>query len=89
MNDRAVHDHAARVAADRLLRSTALLGRLDPDERREIERLAYAVAAAVAECLLEDAERSPAVAAALQSWSSPRRGSVSQSPVPRSAHAAS
>jgi hypothetical protein len=84
-----VHRHAAQVAADRLERASGLLRALGEDERRVVEHLAFAVAAGVADCLAEEARRNPAVASALQSVSSSSRGSVSQSPVPRSAHAAS
>lgn len=84
-----VHRQAVQVASDRLERAGGLLGRLSEDERRVVERLAFAVAAGLADCLAEEARRDPAVAAALQSASSSSRGRVSQSPVPRSAHAAS
>ncbi len=84
-----VHGYAAQVASDRLARASGLLRTLGEDERRVVERLAFAIAAGVADCLAEEARRDPAVASALQSVSSSSRGRVSQSPVPRSAHAAS
>jgi hypothetical protein len=61
----AVRDHAEAVAAERLSEANGRLDTLDPDRRRAVEQLAYAVAAGVADCLLEEATRSPAVAAAL------------------------
>jgi hypothetical protein len=72
--DAAVRGHAERVAAERLSEADRRLNALDPDRRRAVERLAYAVAAGVADCLLEEAGRSPAVAAALSKIYDPVRG---------------
>jgi hypothetical protein len=60
-----VQDRAAEVASARLERAAGFLRTLREDERRVVERVAYAVAAGVAECLVEEAERNPAIAAAL------------------------
>jgi hypothetical protein len=56
---------AHEVARDRLLRERALLHAVTPDERAAIEDTAYAIAARVAECLLEEARRCPPFAAVL------------------------
>jgi hypothetical protein len=61
-----IERHAAQVASDRLQRARGLLGSLGEDERQVVERLAYAVAAGVAECLAEEARRDSAIAAAVQ-----------------------
>jgi hypothetical protein len=61
----AVRDHAEAVAAERLLKANGKLNTLDPDRRRAVEQLAHVVAARVADCLLEEAKRTRAVAAAL------------------------
>jgi hypothetical protein len=61
----ALRGHAARVSAAQLRRARGRLGTLAPQERRAVEELATAVADGVAACLLEGAERDPAIAAAL------------------------
>jgi len=63
--DAAVRGHAEQLAAERLSEASGRLNALDPDRRRAVEQLAYAVAAGVADCLLAEATRSPAVSAAL------------------------
>jgi hypothetical protein len=63
--DAAVRGHAEQVAAERLSEASGRLNALDPGRRRAVEQLTYAVAAGVADCLLAEATRSPAVAAAL------------------------
>ena len=45
--------HAQEVAAGRLLKARVLLAAVSPDVRLAIEQAAYAVAAGVAECLLQ------------------------------------
>jgi len=52
----AVHRQAEEVAVARLRKARGLLASVAPAERRVIEETAYAVAAAVAECLLDEAE---------------------------------
>jgi hypothetical protein len=58
---------AREIAACRLLKARGLLAAVSGEERCVIEQVAYAVAAGVAECLLEEAARNEAVAAALGS----------------------
>jgi len=56
---------AREVATERLLRARGLLTTVAPTERIAIEQVAYAVAAGVANCLLEEAARNSLVGAAL------------------------
>jgi hypothetical protein len=56
---------AREVAAERLLKARGLLTAVAPAERIAIEQVAYAVAAGVASCLLEEAARNSVVGAAL------------------------
>jgi len=57
---------AREVATERLLRARGLLTTVAPTERIAIEQVAYAVAAGVASCLLEEAARSSVIEAALR-----------------------
>jgi hypothetical protein len=57
---------AGEIAADRLLKARGLLTTVAPAERTVIEQVAYAVAAGVANCLLEEAARNSVVEAALR-----------------------
>jgi hypothetical protein len=61
----AFRGQAREVAAERLLKARGLLTAVPPAERIAIEQVAYAVAAGVASCLLEEAARNSAVEAAL------------------------
>jgi hypothetical protein len=56
---------AREVAAERLLKARGFLTTLAPAERAVIEQVAYAVAAGVASCLLEEAATNSLVEAAL------------------------
>jgi hypothetical protein len=56
---------AREVAAERLLKARGFLATVAPAERAVIEQVAYAVAAGVASCLLEEAARNSLVGAAL------------------------
>jgi hypothetical protein len=56
---------ARQVATERLLKARGLLTTVAPAERIAIEQVAYAVAAGVAGCLLEEAARNSVVEAAL------------------------
>jgi len=56
---------AREVATERLLKARGLLTNVAPAERAVIEQVAYAVAAGVASCLLEEAARNSVVGAAL------------------------
>ncbi len=57
---------AREVARERLLKARGLLTTVAPAERTAIEQVAYAVAAGVASCLLEEAARNSVVEAALR-----------------------
>ena len=57
---------AREVAAERLLNARGLLTGVAPAERIAIEQVAYAVAAGVATCLLEEAARNSLIEAALR-----------------------
>jgi hypothetical protein len=57
---------AREVATGRLLKARGLLTTVTPAERIAIEQVAYAVAAGVANCLLEEAARNSVVGAALR-----------------------
>jgi hypothetical protein len=57
---------AGEIAAERLLRARGLLTTVGPAERTVIEEVAYAIAAGVADCLLEEAARKSVVGAALR-----------------------
>jgi hypothetical protein len=61
----AFRGQAREVAAERLLKARGLLTAVAPAERAVIEQVAYAVAAGVASCLLEEAARNSVVEAAL------------------------
>jgi hypothetical protein len=50
--------HAREIAAGRLLKARGLLAAVSPDVRLAIEQAAYAVAAGVADCLLQEAAKS-------------------------------
>lgn len=70
---------AREVATERLLKARGLLTTVAPAERAVIEQVAYAVAAGVASCLLEEAARNSVVEAALGpqvelSEAAPQRG---------------
>jgi hypothetical protein len=56
---------AREVATERLLKARGLLTTVAPADRAVIEQVAYAVAAGVASCLLEEAARNSLVGAAL------------------------
>jgi hypothetical protein len=58
--------HAGEIAAERLLRARGLLTAVGPAERAVIEQVAHAVAAGVANCLLEEAAGNSVVRAALR-----------------------
>jgi hypothetical protein len=62
---KAFRGQAREVAAERLLNARGLLTAVAPAERAVIEQVAYAVAAGVASCLLEEAARNSIVGAAL------------------------
>jgi hypothetical protein len=62
----AFRGQAREVAAERLSRARGLLTTVAPAERAVIEQVAYAVAAGVASCLLEEAARNSLVEAALR-----------------------
>jgi hypothetical protein len=62
----AFRGQAREVAAERLLKARGLLTAVAPAERAVIEQVAYAVAAGVAGCLLEEAARSSVVESALR-----------------------
>jgi hypothetical protein len=57
---------AREIAAERLLKARGLLSTVAPAERTVIEEVAYAVAAGIANCLLEEAARSSVLRAALR-----------------------
>ncbi len=57
---------AREVATERLLKARGLLTTVAPAERALIEQVAYAVAAGVASCLLEEAARNSVIEAALR-----------------------
>jgi uncharacterized membrane protein len=57
---------AGEIAAERLLKARGLLTTVAPAERIVIEEVAYAVAAGVANCLLEEAAKNSVVEAALR-----------------------
>jgi hypothetical protein len=61
----ALRRQAREVATERLLKARGLLTTVAPAERAVIEQVAYAVAAGVASCLLEEAARNSVVGAAL------------------------
>jgi hypothetical protein len=61
----ALRRQAREVARERLLKARGLLTTVAPAERAVIEQVAYAVAAGVASCLLEEAARNRLVGAAL------------------------
>jgi hypothetical protein len=64
LNDRsAARARGHQVAEDRLVRATSLLQTVTPAERAAIEETAYAIAAKVVDCVLDEAARWPAVAA--------------------------
>jgi hypothetical protein len=58
MDADAFRRHAQEIAAGRLLKARGLLAAVSPDVRLAIEQAAYAVAAGVAECLLQKAANS-------------------------------
>jgi hypothetical protein len=62
----AFRSQAREVAAERLSKARGLLTAVAPTERAVIEQVAYAVAAGVASCLLEEAARNSLVGAALE-----------------------
>jgi hypothetical protein len=62
----AFRGQAREVAAKRLSKARGLLTAVAPAERAVIEQVAYAVAAGVASCLLEEAARNSLVGAALE-----------------------
>jgi hypothetical protein len=69
--------HAHAVLARELKRRQALLDALPPASRTAVEQTARRTLAAVAAALLEQAEREPAVAAALHSiYGAPSRGTL-------------
>jgi hypothetical protein len=61
----AFRGRAREVAAERLSKARGLLTAVAPAERAVIEQVAYAVAAGVASCLLEEAARNGLLGAAL------------------------
>jgi hypothetical protein len=61
----AAHARGRQVARERLLRARPLLQALTPAERVAIEETAFAIASKVADCILDEAERYPPLAAAL------------------------
>jgi hypothetical protein len=61
----AFREQARLVAAGRLRKARGLLNAVAPEERAAIEEVAYAVAARVADCLIEEAGRNELVAMAL------------------------
>jgi uncharacterized membrane protein YjgN (DUF898 family) len=63
---KAFRGQAREVAAERLLNARGLLTAVAPAERAVIEQVAYAVAAGVASCLLEEAARNSVIEAALR-----------------------
>ena len=63
---KAFRGQAREVAAERLLNARGLLTAVAPAERAVIEQVAYAVAAGVASCLLEEAARDSLIEAALR-----------------------
>jgi len=63
---KAFRGQAREVAAERLLNARGLLTAVAPAERAVIEQVAYAVAAGVASCLLDEAARNSVVGAALR-----------------------
>ena len=66
MTDRvAARARARQVAEDRLVRATSLLQTVTPAERAAIEETAYAIAAKVADCILDEAPRCAPLAAPL------------------------
>jgi hypothetical protein len=70
----ALREHAREIAAGRLLKARGLLGAVTPDERLAIEKTAYAVAAGVVDCLLEEAERNDLLGRALGQSQTRSRG---------------
>jgi hypothetical protein len=64
-NRSAAQARGRQVAEDRLLRATSLLQAVTPAERAAIEETAYAIAAKVADCILDEAPRCAPLAAAL------------------------
>ena len=62
----AFHGQAREIATERLLKARGLLTTVAPAERAVIEQVAYAVAAGVAGCLLEEAARNSVIEAALR-----------------------
>lgn len=62
----AFRGQAREVAAERLSKARGLLTAVAPAERAVIEQVAYAVAAGVASCLIEEAARNNLVGAALR-----------------------
>ncbi len=65
MNADALLEHAASVASGELRRARGRLRGVDPDAVEAVAQAAHAVAAGIARCLLETAERDPSLAAAL------------------------
>jgi hypothetical protein len=70
----ALRQHAQEIAARRLLKARGLLAAVTPDERLAIEKTAYAVAAGVADCLLEEAARNDLLGEALRQGQTRSRG---------------
>jgi hypothetical protein len=70
----ALRQHAQEIAARRLLKARGLLAAVTPDERLAIEKTAYAVAAGVADCLLEEAARNDLLGEALLRGQTRSRG---------------
>jgi uncharacterized membrane protein YjgN (DUF898 family) len=62
----ALRRQAREVATERLLKARGLLTTVAPAQRAVIEQVAYAVAAGVASCLLEEAARNSVIEAALR-----------------------
>jgi uncharacterized membrane protein YjgN (DUF898 family) len=71
---------AREVAAERLLKARGFLATVAPAERAVIEQVAYAVAAGVASCLLEEAARNSVVEAALRDGHLRARKSATSTP---------
>jgi hypothetical protein len=63
----ALRDHATAVAHERLRRPPRQLRRLEGGDRRVVEELGDAVAQALVDLLVEEAEQDAALAAALTS----------------------
>ena len=64
MTDRIAQARAREVAEERLLRARSLLQAVTPAERAAIEKTAYAIAAKVADCILDEAGRCASLGAA-------------------------